>query len=205
MTTSNSIDLSEIPANKVDYSMSMAKINVVALALAIPILSIILVLYTMFWGVEKPISGVLSVVGQPDRLLKADLIFLGILILGTILHELIHGLTWMIASKKPLSALKFGFQVKTLTPYAHFREPLPVNAYRLGTVMPGLVTGVVPAIIGLATGNTALTLLSALFILAASGDFTILWLIRKVTTPAYVEDHPTRAGCYVYQTEPIKL
>jgi hypothetical protein len=48
-------------------------------------------------------------------------------------------------------------------------------------------------------GNLWLVLLGGLFILAAGGDFLILWSIRGVDKDALVEDHPTRAGCYVLQ------
>ena len=51
---------------------------------------------------------------------------LGFLIaaLGIVAHEAIHGLSWAYFSGRPLSAVKFGFQVKTLTPYAHCKEPI---------------------------------------------------------------------------------
>ena len=38
-----------------------------------------------------------------------------------------------------------------------------------------------------------------LFTLASGGDLLILWLIRKVKPGEFVQDHPTRAGCYVIE------
>jgi hypothetical protein len=37
----------------------------------------------------------------------------------------------------------------------------------------------------------------ALFVLATGGDLLVLWVIRELPASALVEDHPTRAGCYV--------
>ena len=36
---------------------------------------------------------------------------------------------------------------------------------------------------------------------AAGGDWLVLWLLRGVSPGAFVEDHPTRAGCYVLEPE----
>lgn len=35
------------------------------------------------------------------------------------------------------------------------------------------------------------------FILAAGGDILILWLLRNVKSSSFVQDHPTRVGCYI--------
>jgi hypothetical protein len=72
-----------------------------------------------------------------------------------------------------------------------------VNPYRWGAVMPGIITGFLPALVGLLTGSPAVFLIGLFFVFAAGGDLLILWLIRKVEKSALVEDHPTRAGCYV--------
>jgi hypothetical protein len=89
--------------------------------------------------------------------------------------------------------------VQSLTPYAHLKEPIEVNAYRWGAFMPGLVLGLLPALVGILTGNGFLIAFGLLFVSAAGGDLLILWLIRKVPAGRMVEDHPTNAGCYVLE------
>ena len=66
-------------------------------------------------------------------------------------------------------------------------------------LMPAIVVGVQPYLAGLFSGNSALTLFGLFFIFAASGDFLILWSLRKVKHGNLVEDHPTNAGCFVYE------
>ncbi len=61
--------------------------------------------------------------------------------------------------------------------------------------------GILPAAAGLVTGNPWVMFFGIFFLLAASGDAVILWLLRGVPANALVEDHPTRAGCYVIQPE----
>lgn len=121
------------------------------------------------------------------------------LVVGIVLHELIHALTWKLAAGLSWSTIKFGIDPKTFSPYAHCMVPMPAGPYRLGAAMPGLVTGVFPALLGILIGNVGLTFFGYLFILAATGDWLVLWLIREVKPGVLVEDHPTRAGCFVLE------
>ena len=88
-----------------------------------------------------------------DFLKKFSLLLL-ILILGALIHELLHGCSWLLLSKKKLSALKIGIMVQDMSPYIHCKVPLPVWVYRIGVVLPGIVLGFLPAIIGLIIGGS---------------------------------------------------
>ena len=124
--------------------------------------------------------------------------FIPIFAIGVVLHELIHGLSWMFAGRLSFKEIKFGFQVKTLTPCAHCTVPLPKSAYIFGTIMPALILGFLPFLLSLINGNGWIFLFGVLFTFAAVGDFLIVYLIRNVSWAALVEDHPENAGCFVY-------
>ncbi len=186
---------------KKDYSISMLAANIYAIVLAVPFLLGFMALYQWFWGWEYAAGLFVNLLDNSDAFLRADLLFLIIFIVGIPLHEIIHGITWAIAAKKPWSSISFGFQLKTLTPYCHLKEPVNVTSYRWGTVMPGIITGFIPAVLSLMTGNPLLLGIGLLFIFAAGGDLTILWILRNVKPLVNVEDHPTRAGCFVYETD----
>jgi hypothetical protein len=176
---------------KRDLSVSPAAANVYSLATGLPPMLLLMSLFLARWGLV-PLFEALMEFGRPLSILPA-------LVVGTIVHELIHGLAWAYFAGKPWSAIHIGFQWKTFTPYAHCREPMDIRAYRLGGVMPGLVLGIIPAVIGILTGNGWLHWFGLLFTLAAGGDFLVLWLLRGVRPGQLVEDHPTRAGCYVLE------
>lgn len=173
--------------NKRDLSISMARANVLVIFIAIPLVILQFGLYEAIHGIPKM---------EPTWSLTTLLVFI---VLGIVLHELIHGITWMIAGQKPFSAIKFGFQWKSITPYAHLKEPIEVNAYRLGGFMPGFILGILPYILSILSANGNLFWFSLVHTSAAGGDFLILWLIRNVRGGAQVEDHPTNAGCYVLE------
>lgn len=170
--------------------MTMDKATVQSLFFAVPIAMVLAGIYIYRWGGAQFKTGF-------DALFANFIVFLAVFILGIVLHELIHGFSWMLFGRKPLSAIKFGFQARTFTPYAHCTVPLRVNPYRIGAAMPGILLGLLPALIGIFNGNGWLLAFGLLFTTAAGGDMLILWLIRNVGSDKLVEDHPTQAGCYV--------
>ena len=187
------LDSSEPPSDngQRDLSISMAQANLYGLVLLIPGGVLLGIPYWAIWG-RTAFGQAWS--GLADNLLIA----LGVLAAGVIIHELIHGVSWRIFGKKPPSAIRYGFQLKTLTPYAHCTEPMDSRAYRLGAAMPGLLLGVLPWLAALRPQATVpLFIFGLIFTLAALGDAMILWILRGVAPEAQVIDHPSRAGCYV--------
>jgi len=172
---------------KRDLSISMEKANLVVIVISIPVIILQFAMFLLLHGTDR-----LRPVGSPVLLIIAVL-------LGILIHEWIHGFSWMIFGHKSFSAIKFGFQWKTLTPYAHLEEPVEVNAYRLGAFMPGFILGILTYVLSLVLGNGDLFWFSLLHTSASGGDWLILWLIRNIKSGVLVEDHPTQAGCYVLE------
>ncbi len=73
--------------------------------------------------------------------------------------------------------------------------------YRIGAVMPLILLGILPSLYAIAEGQAGLIAFGLFFTFAAGGDMLILWLLRDIPANALVEDHPTRAGCYVLVEE----
>jgi hypothetical protein len=182
-------------SNKRDLSVSMGTAGASSLVIAGPLVLILGAIYAARWGVRSILDGFSIDLGNVIAILIALVVF----VVGIVVHEYIHGLVWAYFGKKPLSSIKFGFQLNTLTPYAHSTEPMEVSAYRLGTVMPALVLGILPTLIAIIIGNGWLLTFGLFFTAAAGGDLLILWLIRNVKAGTLVEDHPTQAGCYVIE------
>lgn len=173
--------------NKRDLSISMARANVIVLLLSMPLFVVQFAIFVLSQEVED-----IELTFNPALLMIA-------IILGIATHEIIHGLSWMVFGHKPLSVIKFGFQWKTLTPYAHLKEPVEVNVYRIGTFMPGFILGILPYVLSLLLNDGNLFWLGLVHTAGAGGDWLVLWLIRNVKSGTLVEDHPTNAGCYVLE------
>jgi len=173
--------------NKRDLSISMVRANVVVLFITIPVVILQFAIFILLHGMENL---------EPTW---NSVVLIVAVLLGVVIHELMHGISWVFFGHKPFSAIKFGFQWKTFTPYAHLKEPVEVNAYRLGAFLPGFILGILTYILSLAFGNANLFWFSLVHTSAAGGDWLILWLIRNVQAGTQVEDHPTNAGCYVLE------
>ena len=183
---------------KKDLSVSMVEANIYALVVVLPFIIPFFGLYVYIWGWHN----LLNIYNL--HFVNFILYPLAIMV-GIVLHEIIHGLSWQFFANKRFNTIKYGIDSKTLSPYAHCQEPMKVKPYRLGVIMPGILLGFLPTILGTITGNSLIFVFGLFFILAAGGDLFILWLLRKVKAGSLVEDHPTRAGCYVISSRNSKI
>ncbi len=123
--------------------------------------------------------------------------FVLLMVLGIAVHELIHGITWLILTHNSFRHLSFGFLPGGV--YCHIDVPMPKRQYVIGALMPLLLLGIVPTILAFCIGSFLWLLLGIVFIMSAAGDIMIVWAIRKDPSDALVYDHPSEAGCYVYR------
>lgn len=177
--------------DRLDLSLSLSKANLISVPLAVISVLLVLVPFSLVWGVDYFAYGL--------RTFFEPLFFVPAGIFGIVLHEILHGAGWIWFGKVSPDAIRFGFHWKSLTPFAHCTVPVTAWAYRLALVLPALVLGVTPAIVGLVTAWAWAVMFGALFLAAASGDLLVLWVIRSVERDRLVKDHPTRAGCVVLE------
>lgn len=193
---------SEEPAKR-DLSISMVQANVYGLLFFFPV-ALLAAIYWLIWGDLS--FGLVDLAFSSDgdgASLTVDLAailgFVVVIVAGIVVHELLHALSWVYLGRKSWSAIKFGVVWKALAPYAHCKEAVEVRRYRWAVAMPGILLGLVPSLIGILTGVGPVMLFGLIFTLAAAGDALILWVIRSVEAGKLVEDHPSRAGCYVIE------
>lgn len=171
------------------YTLSMGKANLLSLPFVAASL-LLFVPYGLLYGWE-------AVRGLKESFFSWGVFFPSI-ILGIVVHEFIHGLTWKLAGRLTMAQIKYGFMLKTLTPYAHATAPMRADAYRLGAAMPLIVLGILPYIAALATGSGFLMGFSFFFTFSAAGDMMILWITRSLPAATHVQDHPTKGGVMVF-------
>ena len=123
------------------------------------------------------------------------------MLIGVVIHELIHGLTALWYAKVKWEDIKFGLDAKTFTPYFHSKAPISAKKYRVVAVMPLVVMGLVPYFLALATGGLWLLAFGIMFTITAVGDVMILWLMRHLPADQQVQDHPTQVGLLVIDAE----
>lgn len=125
-------------------------------------------------------------------------LFLVMMLVGIVVHELLHGITWACFAPSRWRSISFGVMWKLLTPYCHCNEPMRPRPYIIGALMPLIVLGIIPAVVALFIGNLFLLCVGIFFISAASGDIWMAWLLTKESPNCTVLDHPSEAGFYVF-------
>ena len=131
---------------KKDLSISMLSANILSLAFALPAAVLYILLFSLLWDAARFDAGV-------HVFMNNILIFMAVFIAGILAHELIHAAAWSLFARLPFKTIRFGFQIQTLTPYAHCPGPVPAAVYRLGALMPALLLGLLPALIALLSGS----------------------------------------------------
>ncbi|MFP4227633.1 MAG: metalloprotease family protein [Salinivenus sp.] len=155
--------------------------------LLVPIALLSLGPYFALWGVPS----------QPFPAdIGAALFFLTAFVLGTLLHEGLHGLGHVVG-RASWNDIRFGIHWKAVTPFARCTVPSRTRGYRLAVALPGLVLGLLPLGVGLWSGHWLTTFYGFLMLVAAAGDLVVLWILRGVPSDAWVQDHPEKVGCLV--------
>jgi hypothetical protein len=124
--------------------------------------------------------------------------FLPIIILGTLIHEGLHGLICGIYAPHKFKSVKFGFSKAMLSPYTHCSETLKGWQYALSLVAPGVILGIIPFLIAIFSLKNSYLFIGIIFTWGALGDFTVLWSIRNKIKHTHIQDHPSMAGCFIY-------
>lgn len=167
-----------------ERTFSMKKANGLGIIMIIPIAAVLLFIYHRV---------------MPSSLEYSAVFVIAAFFAGIVVHEFIHGFVWHFSCEDKWKSIKFGIDKKTLSPYTACREVIPINAYKIGVIMPAVVTGVIPFIIGLVIKNASLAYVGILLICTAVGDMMILCTIFNADKNSFVEDHPTLCGCIVYK------
>ncbi|MBO7710857.1 MAG: DUF3267 domain-containing protein [Lachnospiraceae bacterium] len=129
-------------------------------------------------------------------------IFVIVFIALVVIHELIHGVCWSIFAPNHFKDIEFGIMKSSFTPYCTCTAPLKKGHYLFGTVMPFLVLGIIPMIVGAVIGNPFVLLIGILMADSAAGDIMIILRVlgyRSRAKEVVYMDHPTEAGSVVFE------
>ena len=124
-----------------------------------------------------------------------------ILVVGMLVHELIHGVVAAIFAKNGFKSISFGAHWKYLMFYCHCSEPLKVGQYNIVLLAPLVILGIIPAIVGIIILNPYWELFGICFITVAIGDIMVAWKLRKENPENTILDHPSEPGYLVYEPE----
>lgn len=182
--------LSDAQPSRYSLTISLEKANANALLIAPFVVAILVVPHVLLWGFDG-LFGWLKGSALPA------IMVVPVMVASIYLHELLHGLGFILAGRVPLGEVKMGFNRKALSPYVHCPVPMTASAYKISLALPGLLLGIAPALMGIVLGFGWLTLYGMMMAVAALGDAQIAWLVWRLPGRTRVIDHPEEAGCEV--------
>ena len=175
---------------EVEVVISLRTANLYSFVFFIVSLVIFGTAFSFIWSIEGFINA--------WRSFLTDYILLIVSILGgMLLHEVIHALAWGAFADKGFRSITFGINWRHLAPYVHCNEYLRIPAYATGVALPGILLGMLPAIVSLFTGSGWLLCFGVFFLAGAAGDFLALLRLRSFPRTAFVMDHPEHLGFIV--------
>jgi hypothetical protein len=178
-----------------EYTISIQKANLYSLIFVLPVLLFLGGPYLIRWGWQGIKESLLAI----DSPVLLPLMFFISVIIGIVIHELIHGIFWALRADKGWESIKFGIKWKMLTPYTHCKVPLKVKDYSLGVFMPGLILGILPVIIAIINGSFVLWIYGLIFTIAAGGDFVALIMLSSLDSEDLIQDHPREIGFILFE------
>src|SRR5699024_5539549 len=99
---------------KEKLTIDIVQANIYGIIAFIPVIIIFALPYYLIWG------GFVGSIYEYSMLIPA-------FVIGIILHELIHVITWARFADMGFQSIKFGIFVIYLTPYCYCKEPLRVD------------------------------------------------------------------------------
>ncbi|MBQ3266635.1 MAG: DUF3267 domain-containing protein, partial [Atopobiaceae bacterium] len=176
---------------RVDLSISIFWANVVAVVAFFLLFVTLVPLYHLVYPEgDFSVSGVWFFV------------YLVALIALIVVHELIHGLTWSRFVPGGFADIEFGIMGDSLTPYCTCKTPLQRKAYMMGALAPLVVLGIIPIAVAFCIGSVVLLFVGIFMVDGAVGDIMIVLKLlthRSQTDDVLIFDHPTEAGCVVFE------
>ena len=132
--------------------IDLVKANVFAMLSIFPIVLLYGIPYYLVWSKNFNLISIREMIRTSYTGVFSSTFFIFlILILGIVVHELIHGITWTMFAKNGHKSIKYGVLWKMVTPYCHCKEPLLVKHYIIGAITPAIILGLLPAIYDILT------------------------------------------------------
>lgn len=181
-----------VPSGYRDVSVPLTQVVIQGTLLSLALLALPIILYWGLHGFAAFWAGLSGI---------SFITWIAAILVGIVLHEGIHALGWRTFGNLRWRDLSFGVDRATLSPYCHASVQMTAAAYRIGALLPGILLGLLPAAIGILIAHAFLTAVGAFLLSAAIGDFIVLWVLRTIPGGAHVLDHPSNAGCYVFESD----
>lgn len=118
-------------------------------------------------------------------------LFIAIIAVSVVIHELLHGIGWAVASGKGWNAVRFN--INAMMPSCACKAVLGKRAYLAGVLVPFTVLGGCSVLFIFIYPGTVSFLTMMVNFISAGADLMIAFQVVK-ERDGFIADHPTEAG-----------
>lgn len=166
-----------------DVTISSGKAMVLGVVFALPFIVIIGLLYR-FVLIKR---AHLSEIGGPSFYIM----FIAIIAVSVVVHELLHGIGWAISSRKGWKVVRFN--INAMMPSCACKVALKKKTYLIGVLAPFVVLGLSSILFIFVYPGTVSFLTMMVNFVATGADLLIAFHILR-EEDGFIVDHPTEAG-----------
>jgi hypothetical protein len=110
-------------------------------------------------------------------------------------HELLHGISFVLFSGRSWKTIRFGLILKNGLAYCISTVPVRIRRARLSLMMPLYVVAIPLYVVAYWTSDFGLALFTVFLSAGSVGDLYYLWTLRKVSPTYYMmEAMPSKEG-----------
>ena len=121
--------------------------------------------------------------------------FIVIIAVSVVIHELLHGIGWAISSGKGWDVVRFN--INAMMPSCACRGALKKKQYLIGVLTPFVILGLGSVLFVFIYPGTISLLTMIVNFVAAGADLTIAFNVLK-EQDSLIVDHPTEAGYIIF-------
>lgn len=181
------VQLHENGYKEKDVTISSGKAMILGVLYALPFVIIFGLLYR-FMLIER---AHLSEVGG----LSFYVMFIVIIVVSVVIHELLHGIGWAISSGKGWNVVHFN--INAMMPSCACRGALKKKQYLIGVLTPFVILGLGSVLFVFIYPGTISLLTMIVNFVAAGADLIIAFNVLK-ERDSLIVDHPTEAGYIIF-------
>lgn len=117
--------------------------------------------------------------------------FIAIIVISVVIHELLHGIGWAISSGQGWKVVRFN--INAMMPSCACKVALEKKSYLIGVLAPFVVLGCGSILFVFVYPGTVSLLTMMVNFVAAGADLLIAFHVLKEGN-CFIADHPTEAG-----------
>lgn len=166
-----------------DVTISSGKAMVLGVVFALPFIIIIGLLYRLVLIKRAHLSEIGGA--------SFYIMFIAIIAVSVVVHELLHGIGWAISSRKGWKVVRFN--INAMMPSCTCKVALKKKTYLIGVLAPFVVLGLSSVLFIFVYPGTVSFLTMMVNFVAAGADLLIAFHIFR-EEDGFIVDHPTEAG-----------